>query len=138
MDYCQNLVNMAPARNQLDMTREAGVGSPVPAVGNDLATFLGNRLAMSFANLGCTTFGLTGPVKVTVDGNQVATAVAYSLAQQKAAAPAAAGASASASASASGTGTGTGTTTGGQGGAPNGPPSKHHRRGHRYQDPSGM
>ena len=94
MDYCQNLVNMAPARNQLDMTREAGVGSPVPAVGNDLATFLGNRLAMSFANLGCTTFGLTVPVKVTVDGNQVATAVAYTLAQQKAVAPAAAGASA--------------------------------------------
>jgi hypothetical protein len=132
MDYCQNLVNMAPARNQLDMTREAGVGSPVPAVGNDLATFLGNRLAMSFANLGCTTFGLTVPVNVTVDGNQVATAVAYTVAQQKAALPAAAGASASASA----TGTGTGTTT--TGGAPNGPPSKHHRRGHRYQNPSRM
>jgi hypothetical protein len=136
--YCQNMTNIAPARNQLDMTREAGVGSPVPAVGNTLATFLGNRLAMSFANLGCNNFGLTVPVNVTVDGNQVATAVAYSLAQQKAVAPAAAGASASASASGTGTGTGTTTTGGGQGGAPNGPPSKHHRRGHRYQDPSGM
>ena len=107
MDYCQNMTNIAPARNQLDVTREAGVGSPVPAVGNNLATFLGNRLAMSFANLGCTTFGLTVPVNVTVDGNQVATAVAYTVAQQKAVLPAAAGASASASA----TGTGTGTTT---------------------------
>ena len=132
MDYCQNMTNIAPARNQLDATREAGVGSPVPAVGNNLATFLGNRLAMSFANLGCTTFGLTVPVNVTVDGNQVATAVAYTVAQQKAVLPAAAGASASASA----TGTGTGTTT--TGGAPNGPPSKHHRRGHRYQNPSRM
>ena len=92
MAYCQNMSNTAPARNQLDATREAGVGSPVPAVGNNLATFLGNRLAMSFANLGCTNFGLTVPVKVTVDGNQVATAVAYSLAQQKAVPPAAAGA----------------------------------------------
>jgi hypothetical protein len=136
MAYCQNMTNMAPARNQLDATREAGTGSPVPAVGNTLATFLGNRLGMSFANLGCNNFGLTVPVNVTVDGNQVATAVAYNLAQQKAVPPAAAGASASASASASGTGTGT-TTTGGQGGA-TGPPSKHHRRGHRYQNPSRM
>src|SRR5579871_2966626 len=121
MAYCQNMSNIAPARSQLDMTREAGVGSPVPAVGNTLATFIGNRLAMSFANLGCNNFGLTNPVAVTVDGNQVATTVAYNLAQQKAVAPAAAGASASASASASaGGGTGgtggnggTGTTAGG-------------------------
>jgi hypothetical protein len=137
MDYCQNLVNMAPARNQLDMTREAGVGSPVPAVGNDLATFLGNRLAMSFTNLGCATFGLTDPATVTVDGNQVATAVAYNVAQQKAMLQAAAGGSASASASATPTSTGT-TTGGGQGGTPNGPPGKHQRRGHRYQNPSHM
>ena len=137
--YCQNMTNIAPARNQLDMTRELNFGTPVAAIGNTLATFMGNRLAMSFANLGCNNFGLTDPVNVTVDGNQVATAVAYTLTQQKAAAPAAAGASASASASASGTATGTGTTTtGGQGGATNGPPSKHHRRGARYQNPSHM
>jgi hypothetical protein len=138
MAYCQNMANIAPARNQLDMARELNFGTPVAAIGNDLATFMGNRLAMSFANLGCNNFGLTDPVNVTVDGNQVATAVAYSLAQQKAVAPAAAGASASASASASGTGAGAGTTTGGQGGGTNGPPSKHHRRGHRYQNPSHM
>jgi hypothetical protein len=128
--YCQNMTNAAPARNQLDATREAGVGSPVPAVGNDLATFLGNRLAMSFANLGCNTFNLTDPVTVTVDGNQVATAVMYNVAQQKAAIPAAAG-------GAAGNG-GNGTTAGGSNGGAAGPPSKHHRRGHRYQDPSGM
>ncbi len=135
MDYCQNMSNIAPARNQLDMARELNFGTPVAAIGNTLATFMGNRLAMSFANLGCNNFGLTDPVNVTVDGNQVATTVAYSLTQQKAVAPVAAGASASASASASGTGTGT-TNTGGQGGASNGPPSKHHRRGSRYQNPS--
>src|ERR1700722_17283643 len=136
MAYCQNMTNIAPARNQLDATREAGTGSPVAAIGNNLATFLGNRLGMSFANLGCNNFGLTDPAKVTLDGNQVATAVTYSLTQQKAVPPAAAGASASASASASGTGAGT-TTTGGQGGA-TGPPNKHQRRGHRYQNPSHM
>ena len=131
--YCQNMTNIAPARSQLDATREAAVGSPVPAVGNDLATFLGNRLAMSFANLGCNNFTLTSPVTVTVDGNQVATAVAYNVAQQKAVIPAAAGGTAGNG----GTG-GTGTTAGGGTGGTTGPPSKHHRRGHRYENPTSM
>jgi hypothetical protein len=137
--YCQNMTNMAPARNQLDATREAGVGSPVPAVGSNLATFLGNRLAMSFANLGCNNFTLTNPVTVTADGNQVATAVAYNVAQQKAVIPAAAGGTAG-NGGTGGTGGngGAGTTAGGGNGGVTGPPSKHHRRGHRYQDPSGM
>jgi len=132
--YCQNMTNIAPARSQLDATREAAVGSPVPAVGNDLATFLGNRLAMSFANLGCNNFTLTSPVTVTVDGNQVATAVAYNVAQQKAVIPAAAGGTAG---NGGAGGNGTGTTAGGGNGGATGPPSKHHRRGQRHQDPSG-
>src|SRR3984885_6764439 len=131
MAYCQNMANLAPARNQLDMTREAGFGTPVAAIGNDLATLLGNRLATALANLGCNNFGLTDPVKVTVDANQVATAVAYSLAQQKAVPPAAASPTASPSAG------GTSSTGAGGGGGTAGPPSKHHRRGHRYQNPSG-
>jgi hypothetical protein len=113
-DYCQNMVNIQPARNQLDMTANAAFGSPVPAVGNNLATFLGNRLNMSFANLGCNNFGLTNPATVTLDGNQVATAVTYALTQQKATAQAAAG-----------------------GGNAN-PPAKGHRKGRRFQNPSGM
>jgi len=82
--YCQNLVNIQPARNQLDMTKELAVGSPVAAVGNSLATFMGNRLAMSFTGLGCQNFGLTNPATVTLDGNQVATAVTFNLTQQTA------------------------------------------------------
>jgi hypothetical protein len=138
MAYCQNVANIAPARSQLDMTREVGFGSPVAAIGSNLASFLGNRLSMSLANLGCNTFGLTDPTKVTLDGNQVATAVTYNLAQQKAVPPAAAGASASPTASAGAGGTGGATTGAGTGGTTNGPPSKHHRRGHRYQNPSHM
>jgi hypothetical protein len=83
-DYCQNMVNIAPARNQLDMTKDAAFGTPVAAVGNNLATFLGNRLSMSFVNLGCANYGLKNPVAVTLDGNGVATAVTYTLTQQKA------------------------------------------------------
>jgi hypothetical protein len=82
--YCQNMVNFAPARNNLDMAKDAAFGTPVAAVGNNLATFLGNRLSMSFTNLNCQNFGLTNPVNVTLDGNGVATAVTYNLAQQTA------------------------------------------------------
>jgi hypothetical protein len=83
-DYCQNMVNIAPARNNLDMTQDTAFGSPVAAIGDNLATFLGNRLSMSFVNLGCSTYGLTNPVNATLDGNGVATAVTYSLTQQAA------------------------------------------------------
>jgi hypothetical protein len=89
--YCQNMTNIAPARDNLDAAKDAAFTTPVPTVGNNLATFLGNRLSMSFVNLGCATYGLTNPVNVTLDGNGVATAVSYNLAQQaaKGAAPAA-------------------------------------------------
>jgi hypothetical protein len=82
--YCQNMVNIASARNNLDMAKDAAFASPVPTVGNNLATFLGNRLSMSFTNLNCANFGLTDPTKVTLDGNGVATAVTYSQTQQTA------------------------------------------------------
>ena len=82
--YCQNMTNIAPARNNLDMAKDAAFGTPVATIGNNLATFLGNRLSMSFVNLGCATYGLTNPVNVTLDGNGVATAVTYNLAQQTA------------------------------------------------------
>jgi len=122
-DYCQNLVNMAPARNQLDMTRELNFASPVAAVGNNLATFMGNRLSQSFTILGCANFGLTNPAAVTLDGNQVATAVTYNTAQQKATVQGSAT-----------TGGGGGSGGGGSGGGPSGPPVRHHHRGHRYEN----
>jgi hypothetical protein len=128
--YCQNMVNIAPARNNLDMTADAAFASPVAAIGSNLATFLGNRLSMSFVNLGCANYGLANPVNVTLDGNGVATAVSYNLAQQTAKGAAAAG-----------------TTTAGTtpfGGAPN--PAAGQRTGtqarggrfNRIDNPSGM
>jgi hypothetical protein len=122
-DYCQNMVNIQPARNKLDMTRELNFASPVPAVGNNLATFMGARLSASFMVLGCANFGLTNPVAVTVDGNGVATAVTYNTAQQKAVVPAA---------------NPGGGSNGGSGGGPSGPPRRHDRRGHRFDNPSQM
>ena len=98
-DYCQNMVNMAPAHNQLDMTRDAAFASPVPATGNNLATFLGARLAASFGVLNCQNFGLTDPANVTTDGAGIATAVTYNLAQQTATIPDPAGGTATPTAS---------------------------------------
>ena len=86
--YCQDMVNLQPAKLQLDAAAEAGFASPVPAVGNNLATFLGARLSASFTNMNCQNFGLTNPVTVTVDGNGIATAVTFSTAQQQAKVPA--------------------------------------------------
>ena len=43
--YCQNMVNIQPAKLQQDAAAEAGFTSPVPAVGNNLATFMGARLS---------------------------------------------------------------------------------------------
>jgi hypothetical protein len=129
MDYCQNITNIQPARNQLDMARELNTGTPVAAVGNNLATFLGNRLSMSFVNLGCANFGLANPVTVTLNGNQVATAVTFNTAQQTAKPPAAATPTPTASATAG---------TGGPGGGTAGPPTRTHRVGHRFDNPSRM
>ena len=128
-DYCQNLVNIQPARNLLDMTAELNAGSPVGAVGNSLATFMGNRLAMSFVNLGCANFGLANPVTATLDGNMVATAVTYNTAQQTAKLPTAATPTPTASATVG---------TGGPGGGTAGPPTRQHRVGHRFDNPSRM
>ena len=127
-DYCQNLVNIQPARNLLDMGREA-TGSPVAAVGNTLATFMGNRLSMSFVNLGCANFGLANPVTVTLDGNMVATAATYKTGQQAGKLPTAATPTPTASATVG---------TGGPGGGTAGPPARQHRVGHRFDNPSRM
>jgi hypothetical protein len=85
-DYCQNMVNLAPERNQADMARELNFASPVPGTGDNLATFMGARLSASFMVLNCQNFGLTDPVNVTLNGAGVATAVSYTLTQQTASA----------------------------------------------------
>jgi hypothetical protein len=118
-NYCQNMVNVQTAFLQANQALLAGGTSPVPTVGNNLFTFMANRLNMSFTNLNCQNFGLTNPVTVTVDGNGVATAVTLNTAQQTATTGTAAGTGA------------TGTMM---------PPARHRigRHGHRRMNPSGM
>jgi hypothetical protein len=80
--YCENMVNVQSLFLQNNQTLLATGTTPVPAVGNNLFTFLANRLNMSFTNLNCQNFGLTNPVTVTLDGNGVATAATISATQQ--------------------------------------------------------
>jgi hypothetical protein len=90
-NYCQNMVNVQTPFLQNNQALLATGTSPVPAVGNNLLTFLANRLNMSFTNLNCQNFGLKNPVTVTLDGNAVATAATFNVTQQKATATTPAG-----------------------------------------------
>ena len=68
VNYCQNLVNIQTPFLAANQAVLATGGTPVPAVGDTLFTFLANRLLMSFTNLGCPNFGLTNPVTVVLNG----------------------------------------------------------------------
>ena len=81
--YCQNMVNIETPFLQANQTLLATGQTPVPGTGNNLFTFMANRLSMSFTNLNCQNFGLTNPVTVTLDGNGVAVAATFNTTVQK-------------------------------------------------------
>ena len=82
--YCQDMINIATPRLKLDAPMETGTKSPVPDLGDNLATFLAARLSGSFDNLNCKNYGLTDPVTLTTDDNGVATAATFNTTPQKA------------------------------------------------------
>ncbi len=82
-NYCANMINVQTPFLANNQALLATGTSPVPAVGNNLLTFLANRENMSFTNLNCQNFGLKNPVTVTLNGNGVATAATFNTTQQK-------------------------------------------------------
>ena len=123
VNYCQNIVDIQTPFLAANQTLLATTQAPVPGVGDNLLTFLANRLNMSFTNLNCQNFGLTNPVTVTLDGSGAAIAATFNTTPQTAA----------------DNGTATGSGRGGSGG--NQAPGGHQRRGrrhHQLMDPSGM
>ena len=82
--FCQNLVNIQTPFLAANQTLLATGQSPVPGVGDNLFTFLANRLNMSFTNLACQNFGLTNPVTPTLNGQGVAIAATFNTAHQTA------------------------------------------------------
>ena len=84
VNYCQNMVNIQTpflAANQALLATDT---TPVPAVGENLLTFMANRLNMSFTNLGCQNFGLTNPVTVVLDGAGAAMSATFNTTPQTA------------------------------------------------------
>jgi hypothetical protein len=81
--YCRNIIDVQTpflAANQALL----GTGQPpVANVGNNLLTFLANRLNMSFTNLACQNFGFTNPVTVTLNGAGVAIAATFNTTPQE-------------------------------------------------------
>jgi hypothetical protein len=74
-------------------------------VGEDLFTFMANRLNMSFTNLNCQNFGLTNPVTVVLDGAGAATSATFNTTPQTASNTFGAGAAGGGAGGGAGTGT---------------------------------
>ena len=91
--YCQDMVNIQTPFLAGNQAALRGGRTPVPAVGNNLLTFMANRLNMSFTNLNCQNFGLKNPVQVTLDGNGAAVAATFNTTPQQASTSAAGGTS---------------------------------------------
>jgi hypothetical protein len=83
--FCQNIVNIQTPFLAKNEALLATNGSPVAGVGDNLFTFMANRLSMSFTNLNCQNFGLINPVTVTLDGNGAAIDATFNTTPQRAA-----------------------------------------------------
>ena len=122
-NYCQNMVSLQTPFLSSNHTLLATGPTPVPGTGNNLLTFMANRLSMSFTNLNCQNFGLKNPVTVTLDDNGAAIAATFNTTPQQATAAAAGGTA--------------GATRGGAGTAP-APGQRMGRHHHTLMNPSGM
>jgi hypothetical protein len=80
--YCKNFLQVGAPRLQLDMKLTQNATSPVPAVANNLFTFLAQRYNMAFGagGLNCTALlKVANPVTLTTNGNGVTTAATITL-----------------------------------------------------------
>jgi hypothetical protein len=75
--YCTDLLNTQVASLQIDEAGFVNGPAPDPGVGDNLFTFLAARLSGSFDNLGCASFGMANPVRLTTDENGVATGATF-------------------------------------------------------------
>jgi len=82
--FCQNMINIQTPFLAANQALLATGQAPVTAVGDNLLTFLANRLSMSFTNLACQNFGFTNPVTVTLNGAGAAVAATFNTAPQTA------------------------------------------------------
>jgi hypothetical protein len=81
--YCRNMIDIQVPFLDANQTLLATGQPPVANVGNNLLTFLANRLNMSFTNLACQNFGFTNPVTVTLNGAGIAIAATFNTTPQE-------------------------------------------------------
>ena len=90
-NYCRNMINIQARFLNNNGTLLASGPSPVPSVGNNLLTFMANRLIMSYGNLSCRDFALSDPVEVSRNRSGTATAATFDTTKQPASASSATG-----------------------------------------------
>ncbi|HEX8995727.1 MAG TPA: hypothetical protein VF812_06830 [Ktedonobacterales bacterium] len=84
--YCQNLLNVAPARLQLDESLTSAAPSLDPAAANSLFTFLATRLAFTFGSNGLNCTGLLNqpnPVHLVTSSSGVVTGATFTVPAQQ-------------------------------------------------------
>jgi len=81
--YCRNMIDIQVPFLAANQTLLATGQPPVANVGDNLLTFLANRLNMSFTNLACQKFGFTNPVTVTMNGAGIAIAATFNTTVQQ-------------------------------------------------------
>ena len=81
--YCRNMIDIQTPFLAANQALLATGQPPVASVGDNLFTFLANRLNMSFTNLACQNFGFTNPVTVTLNGAGVAVAATFNTTVQQ-------------------------------------------------------
>ena len=80
--FCQNMTDLQTRFLAGSRALLARTATPVPPVGDNLFTFMANRLSMSFANLDCNDYGLVNPVHVTLGRGGAAVAATFDTRQQ--------------------------------------------------------
>jgi hypothetical protein len=81
--YCRNMIDIQTPFLAANQALLATGQPPVANVGDNLLTFMANRLNMSFTNLACQNFGYTNPITVTLNGAGVAIAATFNTTVQQ-------------------------------------------------------
>jgi hypothetical protein len=81
-DFCASMLNIGTAFLAANSTRFFATASPVPAVGDNLLTYLASRLSASYKNLHCASFGLANTVRL-VTSRGVATGAVLTVTTQQ-------------------------------------------------------
>jgi len=79
--FCRNMINIQTRFLSANAALLASGTSPSPSTGSNLLTFMAVRLIMSYDNLNCRHLGVADPVRVTLNGNGVATSATFDAAR---------------------------------------------------------